>query len=122
MQSKKQVNRSFAGLALVVEFLGILATTPLLGTLVDIFVRGKEGPGLFALLGLGAGFIYGLMHLVRRSQILAKELDQPENAQPARNREGYERDLDGRIRTIESELDDVGRRIDRARRGGSDGP
>ena len=122
MQSKKEVNRSFAGIALVVEFLGILGATPLLGTLIDMFALGKSGPGLFALLGLGAGFVYGLIHLVRRAKVLAAELDAPGPPERLRNREGYESDLPGRINQIRSDLDEVGLRIKRATREGGDDP
>lgn len=114
MQSKKQANQSLAGLALIAEFLGILATTPLLGTGVDIFIMGRTGPGLFALLGLAAGFLYGLMHLVRRAKSLAADLDSPAVPRVLHNREGYESDVGGRIEKIQAGLKDVGQRIDHA--------
>ncbi len=112
MEKEKAFQRGFAGLGLVIEFLAILAVTPGLGYLVDRYVFGSPGPGLGALIGLFVGFIYGLLHLVRRSKTLAAQVEVPER--DPRNREGYQSDLGGEIRRIRSDLDEVGRRIDRA--------
>lgn len=111
----------YGALALVVEFLGILAATPLLGYLVDHYLLGSEGPGIGFFVGMVAGFLYGLLHMVRRAKTLLPTGRTGAEAGPRkRNRDGYEADLDGRIDEIRGSLDGVGRRIGEAQN--SSGP
>jgi len=108
MKKTPQKDRSdarYSPIGLIFEFLGILGVLPFIGYLLDRYLSDQIG--FYFITGVILAFILGITHLYRRS----RELTKGEGRQAPKGA-GDARDVTGKVESIRSDLEDVGRRID----------